>query len=42
LNLPQEFQVDGLRVKFDGKERTDLSSVHMWGIVFEISRIERL
>lgn len=42
LNLPAEFAVDGLRVKFDGKERPDKGSVHMWGIAFEITKIERL
>ncbi len=42
LNLPSELAVDGLRVKFDGQERPDKGSLHMWGIVFEITKIERL
>jgi hypothetical protein len=42
LNLPAGFAVDGLRVRFEGKERPDKASLHMWGIVFEITKIERL
>ena len=42
LNLPAEFAVDGLRVRFEGKARPDKGSVHMWGIAFEIRKIERL
>lgn len=42
LNLPAEFAVDGLRVKFDGRERPDRGSLHMWGVVFEITKIARL
>ena len=30
-NLPSEFKVDGLRVKFKGKIRDDLVSFRMWG-----------
>lgn len=36
INLPKEFQVDGKRVIFSYKERKDLASFHMWGIIIEI------
>lgn len=39
INLPRAFQREGLRVKFDGKIRTDMASTHMWGHIFEISWI---
>jgi len=30
INLPSEFEKDGLRVKFKGKIRDDLVSFYMW------------
>ncbi len=42
INLGKEFQVDGLRVRFEAKKRDDLASFHMWGTLIEIINIERL
>ena len=42
LNLSQEFQVDGLRISFQVKERKDVDTFHMWGIPVEIIEIEKL
>ena len=42
MNLPQEFQRDGLRVRFQAKIRQDIASIHMWGKIIEITRIEIL
>jgi len=42
INLNQEFQVDGLRVRFEAKIRDDLASFHMWGTIIEIIKIEKL
>jgi inhibitor of cysteine peptidase len=40
INLSKEFQVDGKRVIFSYKERKDLASFHMWGIIIEIIEIK--
>ncbi len=40
--LGQEFQEDGLRVRFEAKIREDIASTHMWGTMIEISSIEKL
>ena len=42
LNLGKEFQVDGLRVHFEGIKREDMASFHMWGTLIEIINIERI
>ena len=42
LNLPPEFNEDGLRVRFEGIMRGDVASYHMWGHVIELTKIERL
>lgn len=42
INLAEEFQVDGLRVRFEAKPRDDLGSFRMWGRIIELVRIERL
>lgn len=42
INLEQEFQEDGLRVRFEAKIRNDLASIHLWGILIEILKIEKL
>lgn len=42
INLPSEFQVDGLRVKFIAKIRKDLHSYHMWGTIIELIYIKKL
>ena len=42
LNLPVEFQQDGLRVRFRARVRKDVASVHMWGRPVELLQIEAL
>ena len=42
INLPPEFEVDGLRVRFKGKIRDDLVSIHMWGTLLELIYIRKL
>jgi hypothetical protein len=41
INLPREYQKDGLRVRFKGKLRPDLAGVHMVGPLVEIVTIEQ-
>jgi len=42
INLPPEFEMDGLRVKFEAKIRKDLVSIHMWGILIELTYIDKI
>jgi predicted small secreted protein len=42
MNLDQTYQEDGLRVRFQAKIRQDMASIHMWGTIIEITRIEIL
>jgi inhibitor of cysteine peptidase len=42
INLAKEFQVDGKRIVFKYKVRTDLASFHMWGMIIEILDIQEL
>lgn len=42
INLPAEYMKDGLKVKFEGKIRKDLSSPHMWGAMVELTSIHRI
>ena len=42
LNLPSEFEEDGLRVSFRGKIRNDLASFHMWGNIIKLIYIKKL
>lgn len=42
VNLPEEFQVDGKRIKFDYKPTKDQVSFHMWGLIVELSNIKSL
>ncbi len=42
INLGQEFQEDGLRIRFEAKIREDIASTHMWGTLIEITKIEKL
>ena len=42
INLPDEFQQEGLRVRFTAKYRDDLASIHMWGRIIEILQIEAI
>ncbi|MEN3184484.1 MAG: hypothetical protein ABDK93_05760 [Atribacterota bacterium] len=39
VNLPEEFQVDGLRVLFIA-EHVDGASAHMWGELIRLTHIE--
>jgi hypothetical protein len=41
VSMPQEFRVDGLRVRFTANF-TNYLSFHMWGIVVKLVSIERL
>jgi hypothetical protein len=42
LNLDDELRVDGLRVRFSGIVRNDVSTLRMWGRPLQITSIERL
>lgn len=42
LTMPQDFQKDGLRVRFTAKLRSDISTVFQWGTVVEILEISVL
>lgn len=42
VNLPQEFRVDGVRVRIEVKELNGLTSIHMWGIPVELVHIQKL
>ncbi|MFX0011799.1 MAG: hypothetical protein ACFE9R_15905 [Candidatus Hermodarchaeota archaeon] len=42
INLPEEFESEGLRVEFTAIKREDLGSFHMWGILIELIDIQEL
>ena len=42
INLPVEFQEDGLRVKFKARILWNRVSFHMWGLMVEILEIEQI
>lgn len=42
MNLEKEFQVSGLRVRFEGRTRTDVLGFRMWGTPFKVLKIESL
>lgn len=42
VNLPAEFQKDSLRVLFNGTILTEQASVHMWGKLIKLNKIELL
>ncbi len=42
VNLPERYQKDGLKVSFEGKFRTDLMGIYMWGKLIEIINIKEL
>jgi hypothetical protein len=42
INLPSEFKEDGLRVRFTLEILEDHASIHQWGIIVKIIRIEKL
>ena len=42
VNLPREFQQDGLRVRFTARVCKDLASIHMWGTIIEIISMQTI
>jgi hypothetical protein len=42
INLPKEFAVDGLWVIFQAEYVKDIASIHMWGTIIKIIKIEKL
>jgi|GEM_PF-1489420 len=42
VNLPKEFEQQGLRVKFVGRLRPGRVSFHMWGVIVEVISIEKI
>ncbi len=42
INLPDEFRVEGLRVRFTAIMRNDVATIYMWGTPVEILKIEKL
>ena len=42
INLNSEFRYEDLRVYFEAKIRTDQGSFHMWGMIVEILKIQKL
>jgi len=42
INLGQELQEDGIRIRFKAEKRKDLASAHMWGDVVELVEVERI
>ena len=42
INLPSDFEENGLRVKYALKILEDQDSIHQWGIMVEIIKIEKL
>jgi len=41
-NLAQEFQKDGLRVRFEAKQLPGMASYHQWGTIVELVTIQKL
>lgn len=41
VNLPEEFEEDGLRVRFEAEVREDLGSICQIGPIIELREIER-
>jgi len=42
VNLLKEYKKDGLRVKFQVKEKKGMVGIHMWGKIVEVVKIETL
>jgi inhibitor of cysteine peptidase len=40
-NLPADFQRENLAVRFTGKLRRDMASIHMMGDIIELTSIQR-
>lgn len=41
LNLPETFRQDGLKVRVEANEKSDVMDVHMYGTVIEIVTIDK-
>lgn len=41
INLPAQYAKDGLRVRFQVKEKKGVVGIHMWGKIVEIVKIEK-
>jgi hypothetical protein len=39
VNLPKDYQKDGMKVKFRAQEIEDVASIHMWGKIIRILEI---
>jgi hypothetical protein len=42
INLPEEYKKNGLPVRFEVKNREGMASIHMWGQIVEIIKIENV
>jgi inhibitor of cysteine peptidase len=42
INLPSDFNEEGLRVKYTLKILKNQTSIHIWGIIVEIIKIEKV
>ncbi len=42
IDLPKDFQKNGLKVRFEGKLNPELFSIHQWGELIEITKINEL
>ena len=42
LNLPQAFRKEGLRVKVSAQHQTDVMSMHMYGTIIQILKIDEI
>ena len=42
INLPTEFKEDGIRVKYSLKILENQESIHQWGTMVEIIKIEKI
>ncbi|HEX9976220.1 MAG TPA: hypothetical protein VGA82_03125 [Dehalococcoidales bacterium] len=42
INLTQTYEEDGLRVRFEARIRQDIASIHMWGTIIELTKVETL
>ena len=40
-NLPDDFKVDNLKVRFQLKKSENQASFHMWGIIVDVVKIEK-
>jgi hypothetical protein len=40
-NLPDDFKVDNLKVRFQLKKSENQASFHMWGIIVDVLKIEK-